>query len=111
MSAELYDGKGSVSILSNRGLVVADMAEIDNSGKDITAIITITDNIAAQTNSQNCALAARILSERASTLQRGLGRFKVRASKVCGFRLGAWLFNLFKACPQRNNPLEAKMTS
>lgn len=83
MSAELYDGKGSVSILSNRGLVVADMAEIDNSGEDITAIITIIDNIAAQTNSQNCALAARILSERASTLQRGLGRFKVRASKVC----------------------------
>lgn len=32
-----------------------------------------------QTNSQNCALAARDLSERAGTMQRGLGRFKVKS--------------------------------
>lgn len=33
-----------------------------------------------QTNSQECAEAARNLSERASTMQRGLGRFKVKSS-------------------------------
>ena len=32
-----------------------------------------------QANSQNCALAARDLSDRASTMQRGLGRFKVKS--------------------------------
>nr|BFE94205.1 hypothetical protein GCM10020185_47410 [Pseudomonas brassicacearum subsp. brassicacearum] len=52
--------------------LIAAMAEIDNSGKDITAIITTIDNIAAQTNL--LALNAAIEAARAGELGRGFCR-------------------------------------
>jgi methyl-accepting chemotaxis protein len=39
MAAELYDGKGSVSILSNQGLVVADSQHTDLIGQPIKALL------------------------------------------------------------------------
>jgi methyl-accepting chemotaxis protein len=57
--------------------LIAAMAEIDNSGKDITAIITTIDNIAAQTNL--LALNAAIEAARAGDLGRG---FAVVADEV-----------------------------
>tara|TARA_R110002051_G_scaffold95821_2_gene165885 strand:+ start:43791 stop:45833 length:2043 start_codon:yes stop_codon:yes gene_type:complete len=39
MSADLYDGKGSVTIMSNQGLVVADSQHIDLIGQPIKALL------------------------------------------------------------------------
>lgn len=60
------------------GELIAAMAEIDDSGKDITAIITTIDNIAAQTNL--LALNAAIEAARAGELGRGLPSWRTKSA-------------------------------
>jgi methyl-accepting chemotaxis protein len=75
MAAQTTDNAAESDKLMSE--LIAAMAEIDNSGKDITAIITTIDNIAAQTNL--LALNAAIEAARAGELGRG---FAVVADEV-----------------------------